>query len=272
MAHLAAKLDSGLAFDPGEIVGEFERISILCLGPLIERRAGQAGVPGPAKVGEGADIERSLGLLHAFDPRVFIEVSSQQVRSELDEPVKHVEPEFVEQRGTQIARDAGGVILSARIGIRDAQRRRIAGLAQLVVIEAIAEKYLVAVAEAVIDARSELVFVENRGRRESKSPSGHGRRREVWVEERGLRRQPRGRNTIARERHASRAGGRIVDGVRHRAEIAGKHACSDRKAFAARRSPKRRLSYSPPQPKNLPKVSSSPTMNSRSEQRDSSII
>src|SRR6266581_401850 len=126
MAHLAAKLDYVLAFDPGEIVGELESISVLRLGPLIERRAGQAGVSGPAEVGEGADIERSLGLLHAFDPRVFIEVSSLQVRGELDEPVKHIESELVEQRGTQIAGDAGGVILASRIGIGDSQGRRIA--------------------------------------------------------------------------------------------------------------------------------------------------
>src|SRR5262249_10174833 len=215
------------ALDPGNVVHEFERVPILSLGTLVERGAGQARVSRPREIREGPDIERSLRFGHALDAGVFIEVSSQQIGRELDQAIKSVKAELVEQGRTQIAGDAGSVILAPRTGVRDAESGRASRLAEAVVIQAIAEEYLVAVADAVIDARGELVFIEHRGGRKDKNATGCAGGRQVWVEEGGLRGQSRRRNPIIRKGHANRATTRrvgrrrqrVVDSVCHGAKI-----------------------------------------------------
>src|SRR5205823_6265051 len=95
-----------------------------------------------------------------------------------------------------------------------------------------AKEYLVTVADTVINARGELVLIENRGGRKDKSAYGCGHRREVRIEERGLLGQSRGGNAIVAEGRANRAAAgrvrrrrqRVVDLVCDGAKITGEHA------------------------------------------------
>ena len=139
--------------------------------------------------------------------------------------VQRVEAEFVEQGRLQIAGNAGRVVLAARAGIGHTEGRRAARFAEAVVVQAVAEEGLVAVAEALVEAGGELIGVDRGGGVEGDDCRRHGGRGQVLVEIGGLRGQAVGGNPVAREGLASaaRRGLRIVNGVGERAEIAVEH-------------------------------------------------
>ena len=85
VAHLDAGLDHVPALDPGEVVGELQRVAVLRFGPLVERGAVEAGVTGPGEVGERSGIERAPQIFQAGDAGLLVEVGARQVGRKFDE-------------------------------------------------------------------------------------------------------------------------------------------------------------------------------------------
>src|SRR5205823_14755752 len=102
---------------------------------------------------------------------------------------------------------AGGVVLAAGTGIGITEGRCAAGLAQPIVVQTVTEEDLVAIAEALVEAGGELVFVNRRGRREDDYARRNARGGQVLVEEGGLRREPVSLDAVAWEGLAGSAGG-----------------------------------------------------------------